>query len=257
MHRLFPVILLAACGGEGTWTLTTWGEDYIEVGIPAEDFADGCSVTYSEFLVTFSGRALVDGNGDVAGEVSGAQVYDLVPAGPHEMGATEVRADHYDRVDATIAPSAGATGGNVTEAQVAALVAAQGSIRAVGTVTCGADTVAFDWVFDTDTTYACEPEDLTIPAGGDDATELTIHGDHLFYDGLEDPDAVVRGEAVVAADADADDVVTLAELSAVSVAALGYDVGRYSDVTDLAAFVEFLSRTLGHVDGEGHCQVDL
>jgi hypothetical protein len=34
-------------------------------------------------------------------------------------------------------------------------------------------------------------------------------------------------------------------------------VGQYSDVTTLADFVGFLTQTLGHVDGEGHCQVDL
>lgn len=115
----------------------------------------------------------------------------------------------------------------------------------------------FDWSFDTDTTYNCEPEDLTIPAGGEDGTELTIHGDHLFYDGLENPDAEVRGAAIADADADADGVVTQAELDLVQVATLGYEVGQYSEVTTLGDFVSFLTRTLGHVDGEGHCQVDL
>jgi hypothetical protein len=41
------------------------------------------------------------------------------------------------------------------------------------------------------------------------------------------------------------------------VAELGYDVGSQSQVTEMWAFVTFLTRTLGHVDGEGHCQLDL
>ena len=68
---------------------------------------------------------------------------------------------------------------------------------------------------------------------------------------------MVRGQAIADADADADGVVTLAELEAVPVATLGYQVGQYSEVTNLAQFVGFLTQTLGHVDGEGHCQVDL
>ncbi|MCK6528291.1 hypothetical protein L6R50_12280 [Myxococcota bacterium] len=58
-------------------------------------------------------------------------------------------------------------------------------------------------------------------------------------------------------DFDADGEVTMRELSQVQVAPTGYDVGQYAEVTDLGAFVAFLTRTLGHIDGEGHCQVDL
>lgn len=96
-----------------------------------------------------------------------------------------------------------------------------------------------------------------MPAGGEAGTELTIHGDHLFYDGLEDPDAGLQGQPIVAADADGNGVITQDELAAVDVAGLGYSVGQHSEVTDLDAFITFLTRTLGHVDGEGHCQVDL
>jgi hypothetical protein len=78
---------------------------------------------------------------------------------------------------------------------------------------------------------------------------LAIHGDHLFYDGLENPDAVVRGVAIAEADADADGTVTLDELDAVHVAGLGYEVGQYSDVTTLGEFVTFLTRTLGQPRG--------
>jgi hypothetical protein len=129
------------------------------------------------------------------------------------------------------------------------------SVHAVGAITCEGQAVDFDWAFSTDTLYLCEPEDLTIPAGGEGVTELTVHGDHLFYDALEDPDAELRGRALVEADADLDGAVTLDELAMVPVAELGYRVGSRSEVTDLGAFVAALTRTLGHVDGEGHCQI--
>lgn len=232
---------LLACG-QGTWTATTWGEDYIEVGIPAADFADGCEAVYDTFTVQLSDVALLDGDGEVAGSVAGSVAggaFEMTAPGPQDIGSVDVPATHYDTARFRVSPSDGP------------------SVHAIGALTCGADTVTFDWEFDTDTTYLCEPADLTIAAGGEGLTQLTVHGDHLFYDGLEAEDAQVRGRAIVDADADADGVVTQAELAAVAVAPLGYTVGQYSEVTDLGAFVAHLTRTLGHVDGEGHCQVDL
>ncbi len=227
------------CAGEGDWVLSTWGEDYIEVGIPSTAFDDGCAVVFDRFEVVDLELALLDGDGAVVGEIPGTFAVDMTHTGPHELGVTAVPATHYDAVTWRIAPS--------DEHAV--------SVSVEGELSCGETSVGFAWDFDTDTTYHCEPEDLTIPAGGTDETELTVHGDHLFYDSLEDPDAALRGQAIVDADVDADGVISEAELEAVSVAALGYDVGSRAEVEDLYAFIGFLTRTLGHVDGEGHCQV--
>lgn len=236
-HWTALLLLTSACGS-GTWRVETWGEDYIEQGIPAEDFADGCSATFDGFAVQIGTSSVRDGNGAALGEVSGGR-FELTNPGPQEVGSVSVPARFYDTARFIIGPNGGS------------------SIEAKGSVTCGADTVTFDWTFDTNTTYDCAPEGLTVPAGGTAKTEFTVHGDHFFYDGLDNPDAEVRGQAIVDADADDDGVVTFAELQAVDVASLGYSVGPYSDVRDLGAFITFLTRTLGHVDGEGHCQVDL
>ncbi|MCB9778558.1 MAG: hypothetical protein H6742_08360 [Alphaproteobacteria bacterium] len=233
MITLLP--LFVACGG-GTWVVDTWGEDYIETGIPADTFEDGCSVVFTTFEVEIAQADLIDGDDEVAGSVPTGR-FDLVEPGPQVVGETVVTAKHYDTARFAIAPVDG------------------DSVRVAGALTCGAASVDFDWSFDASTTYECEPAELTVPAGGEAGTQLTVHGDHLFYDGLENDDAVVRGQAIVDADGDADGVVTLAELQAVDVAPLGYSVGQFSEVTDLGAFVEHLSRTIGHVDGEGHCAV--
>lgn len=235
----FISLLFAGCGGEGTWVLETWGEEYIETGIPAADFADGCMAVFDRFEVVDSELALLDGDGAVVGELSGSFFLDMTQPGPVELGSVEVPATHYDAVTWRIGPSD----------------EEPSSVSVEGGITCGERGASFAWDFGTDTTYHCEPEDLTIPAGGEDETQLTVHGDHLFYDSLEDPDAMLRGQAIVDADADADGEVTRAELEAVSVAELGYDVGSRAEVQDLYAFIAFLTRTLGHVDGEGHCQV--
>lgn len=248
---------LSACGaGDGEWVVETWGEEYIEQGLPSEIFDDGCSVVYDTFLVSMGHRALIDGSGTEVGDLGPAQVFDLVVPGPVPMGAVAVPADHYSSVSLVIAPDPDATAGSATDAQTAEIVAADASVLVDGELTCGTRAVHFRWAFDASTTYDCEPTDLTIPAGGADGTQITIHGDHLFYDGLENADAVVRGQAVVDADGDGDGEVTLAELDAVSIPALGYDVGEYSDVLTLRAFVSHLTRTIGHIDGEGECRVD-
>lgn len=249
------LLALGGCTGTGTWMVETWGEEYIEEGIPAAEFADGGSVMYTEFLVVISGVALVDGDGEVVAEGGDPAVFDVTAAGPHPVTEADVPATHYDRVDFTVAPASGAVAGNASDDQVAAMNDGGWSVSATGTAAIGGDIYAFEWDFDSDTTYACEP-DLTLPADGEGSTQLTIHGDHLFYDDLEDPDAEVRLQTLVDADADADGVLTRAELEAVDIASTGYGVGQQSQVTDLWGYVEHLTRTLGHIDGEGHCQVD-
>jgi hypothetical protein len=229
---------LAACGGTGDWVVETWGEDYIEQEIPADVFEDGCSVVYDRFEVAVSDVALLDGDGEVAGSVQAGR-FEMTEAGPQPIGSVAVPATYYSTARFVVSATDGA------------------SIGVAGTLTCGGASKTFDWSFTTATTYLCEPEDLTIPAGGVASTQLTIHGDHLFYDGLENPDALVRGQAIFDADGDEDGVITQDELAAVSVATLGYAVGQHSEVSTLADFVSFLTQTLGHVDGEGHCQVDL
>lgn len=54
---------LSACsagGGTGDVAVETWGEAYIEQGIPASEVEDGGSVTYSKFLIAVSAVTLGD-----------------------------------------------------------------------------------------------------------------------------------------------------------------------------------------------------
>src|SRR5262245_58176700 len=178
--RTFVACLaLAGCAGEGTWTVETWGEEYIEREIPADVFEDGCSVDYAEFVVSIASLELVDGDGAVVGDLGGAKVYDLTVPGPSAMGEATVPADHYSSVRLVIEP-ADADPGTASAAQVAALADAGASVLVDGTLTCPGGSAHLRWTFDERTTYACEPPDLTIPAEGEDGTQITIHGDHLF-----------------------------------------------------------------------------
>ena len=64
MNRLLCLsLLLAACGTPGPWATEIYGEDFLEQGIPAEAFDDGCSASFDTFLVSVTERALLDGAG--------------------------------------------------------------------------------------------------------------------------------------------------------------------------------------------------
>lgn len=234
---LFAALPMFAGCASGEWVVTTWGEEYIEDGIPAAEFVDGCEATYDVFEVEFTSASLLTVTEELVVDVPPARI-DLTDAGPHELGVFQVRADTYERVYYEIGPAGGS------------------AVRAAGTLTCAGQSVSFDWSFEESSRYRCLPLEVTVPSNDRAVTELTIHGDHLFFDDLDEDGGDLRGEAIVAADADADGVVTLAELESVDVASAGYGVSTYTDVTNLADFVDRLVLGVGHVDGEGHCFVD-
>jgi hypothetical protein len=236
---LLSIAALTGCAS-GDWAVSAWGEEYIEEGIPAEEFVDSCSASFERFSVEFAEASLRTPEEEIVGEVPVGR-FELTEPGPQDLGAVSVTPGTYDRVYYSI--------GSETE----------DSVQTAGTVTCGEDSVAFDWSFNPSVRYRCladAPLEVVVPEGGEVATQITIHGDHLFYDSLAGEGEELRGQAIVDADADADGVVTLAELEAVSVEALGYPVGTHTEITHLADFIAQLVSGVGHVDGEGHCYVD-
>ncbi len=132
--------------------------------------------------------------------------------------------------------------------------------------TKGGVTKKYTWGFKTATSYRqCkarvggkEVEGLVVTNGGTDNPQITIHGDHLYYDDLQDPDSKVRFDNIAAADGDNDGIITLEELSRVELAKIPKEKGPYGTgsargINDLEAFHTALSRTVGHWRGEGEC----
>ena len=126
----------------------------------------------------------------------------------------------------------------------------------------------FHWGFRTATQYkgCAQPaesgqalEGIVVTRGGNDTSELTTHGDHLFYDRLmASPDPAVqtslRFDEKAAADADGDGEITLEELAAARLDVRLYDPSGL-DAPTLGAFVTSLTRTVGHFRGEGECSI--
>lgn len=216
--------------GEGTLRVTIYGEPFIEEGIPAEEVVDGWAVDFSSFEVDVS-EVAADGTA-----VSGAETWQLAmnTGGEGQLfGSATVPAGTVETLDYRI-----------TRAHV------------VGTATRDTDTLTFDWTFDTDTRYVgCETEQA-LAKGGEATSEMTIHADHLLYDDLVSGDPELRFDIIAGADADGDGEVTQAELAAVDITGEdNYQVGD-APITDLWAYLEAQTRTLGHIDGEGHCDTE-
>jgi hypothetical protein len=223
------IALAAACGddfADGDLSISVYGEDFIEVGIPAGEMVDGWAVTFDRFDVDI---------GEIeAGElmVDEYQVIDLAAASGGEgtlLGSATVAGGGYDDVSYRIR-----------------------RVEVDGSATLDDVTKTFSWVFDVPTTYAgCEG--TAVVDGAPARLELTIHGDHLFYDDLVSSEPNVAFDLVAAADADNDGAITEAELAAIDITGQErYQVGNF-DVEDLWGFIDQQVSTLGHIDGEGHC----
>ncbi|MBE7449548.1 MAG: hypothetical protein HS111_11825 [Kofleriaceae bacterium] len=253
---------LVACGGAepGTLEVTVYGEDFIEVGIPASEVVDGWSVTFDRFLVSIGGATAQAGHGADELSAPGYRIFDLAqPSGGtgYLLATLDAPAGTYDHFGYVIRPDASATAGNASAADVDALKAAGHSVRVVGTATRGAETIEFDWGFALTIVHShCE---VAHTVDGDTVTiEATIHGDHLLYDDAVAAEPDLAFDLIADADgADGstpDGRVTPAELAAQDITGQErYQVGSL-DIDDLWGFISHQVGTLGHVDGEGHCE---
>ncbi len=219
------VLVANACSpGEGELEVRTYGEEFIEQGIPADMMSDGWAIEFSRFEVTLR---------DIS--IAGAALPDPAPidlvepsAGEGQLiGRVAVRAGDHDDLEFTL----------VT-------LSLDGSASKAGV------TKTFAWEFDVDLQFgACETT-TTVAADGLGSVEITIHADHLFYDSLVAEAPALRFDAIAAADGDADGVITRDELAATDIGA--YDPGNLP-IDDLWAFLVAQAATTAHVDGEGHC----
>ena len=270
---------LAACSsstgssdadGQGTVAFTTFGEDYIIQEIPAADVEDGFTVKYDKFLVVLADITVQDGaTGPIAAKMTEQKIFDMHTAGERPVITfPNIPGKPYTHVSYRIGPATAAAtlGANTTDADKTIMTTNGYSTYVEGTVSKDAVSKKFKWGFKLNTLYdRCEgeiagkkTEGVVVTNGGTDTVQLTIHGDHLWYDDLQAAEAKVRGQNIVAADKNNDGEVTLDELAAVKLIDIPqgqgtYGTGSAAGINDLRAFVEALSRTVGHYRGEGEC----
>lgn len=262
------------CGsgnGTGNVTVSLWGEDFIREMIPpatatSAGFENGWTLRYTKFLVNVGNVRMATGAGAVGGTLAAFKVYDLHTfAGPTVIGRFNgVEAVRYDDVSYAIAPAdATSTAGNATAADLALMQSNRYTLYVEGTASkTGVPDVRIRWGFGGHTDFtachdAANQAGLAVPTSGTAPLQLTIHGDHLYYDDLENPEARTRFDAIAAADRDGDREVTLDELAMVQLTSLPmtqYGSGPVPNIRTLRDFVTYLTSTVGHFNGEGHCQ---
>ena len=262
--------------GQGTVAFTTWGEEYIEQEIPPTSaegkviIQDGWTIRYSKFLVVLSEVQVAEEDAAPVASLAAPILFDMHTPGVKAVTSfANLPGKPYAHVSYAIAPATPAVtlGTGATEADKAEMVTNGYSVFVDGVATKASISKKFTWGFKTNTLYErCkgelagkETEGVVVTNGGTDEVQLTIHGDHFFYDDLQSSLAKVRFDNIAAADANADGAVTLEELAAVDLAdtkkitAGPYGTGSAAGINDLRAFVEALSRTVGHYRGEGEC----
>lgn len=275
--------LIVACSsdptaaGSGNEKISTWGEEYIEQGIPAapgpdddSGFTDGWSVKYTKFLVSFHDVTVADAAGKVVAKMEKGRLVDNVRPGVKDLiSFPSLEAKAYSKFSYAIRPPTSETEivGGADAADLAMMVQSGYSLYVEGTATKAAVTKSFKWGFKTQTAYTdCHSAEengistvgVVITNNQTDETQLTTHGDHLFYDRLQSGDdakkTLLRFEEKAASDSDNDGVVTLPELCAKNIDPAVYNPSGLPGAT-IGDFVISLARTVGHFRGEGECTV--
>lgn len=259
--------------GKGRVIVTTWGERFVEDGLPSDVFPkDSWSVKYSMFLVVYHSVTIADEANNVVAKLDHPLVFDLTKkatGNPKTLLTAELEAKPWPEVSYQVGPiSLDATAGDLaSDADVSLLGTEQASVHVEGTATSPTGAIkTFNWSFSSATLFeGChgeqdgkEVEGVLVSNGGTQVVELTVHGDHLFYDDLQSEEAVPRFQALADADANNDGEVTLAELDRVPLYAIPIDKGTYGtgalgNVNTLGDYERTLSRTIGHYRGEGWC----
>lgn len=121
-----------------------------------------------------------------------------------------------------------------------------------------------------ETSYGpCEADEVpgfAVTSGGSSTVSMTLHGDHLFFNGFPEGDegGVMRlAQWLADCDLDLDGTVTAAELQAIAPAQLPELDERFqlggSPITPLDTMFTYFRaqlKTQGHFQGEGECPVD-
>lgn len=269
---LILVPFLAACTGSGSVAFTTYGEDFIEKEIPAkpddpDGVEDGWTITFSKFLVSIGEITVADHEGEAVARQTTAKLFDLKKPGPVPVERFEnLPAEEFTRVSFAISPVRTATEAATASAEDLVLMRnGKYSVYVEGEAVKGAEKKTFKWGFPVDTVYEECTSDfgkgVTVPDGGELTAQLTMHGDHLFFDDLQSEDAVMRFDAIAAADVGEaggapDGEVTLEELAKIDLTELPanqYGTGGAGHVRTLKDFITAQVRSIGHFRGEGEC----
>lgn len=158
---------------------------------------------------------------------------------------------------------------SVPQADFDRMVAEGCSYLIRGEATSGARTIDFDLCLDAEAAYECsstEGMEGIVVSAGSTTTFLTVHGDHMFFNGFpggEEGTVVRRGSWLALVDdaTGADGTIARADLEATPISVLpsseynlaGAPTVEGAAITTLALYARAQLSTQGHLNGEGEC----
>jgi hypothetical protein len=260
----------------GDLVVSLQAEDTIAEGLAAgtgdEQITDGWAITYTKFIVAL-GHVHVQQAGGAVNEVEMDTLADLrsvSSAGRPVQTLTALPTGRYTfEYDTPIASADMTRDASVSAADQARMVAEGCTYLIQGTATREARSIAFDFCLAAETVLECSAmegaEGIVINSGSNSAA-MTLHGDHLWFNGFPDGDegVVLRRAGWLALVDDRtgmDGMLTNADLTATPVTVL--DPTLYSltgapsvdgmPITNLLQYARAQVTTQGHLNGEGEC----
>ncbi|MCA9581212.1 MAG: hypothetical protein KC416_05420 [Myxococcales bacterium] len=278
--------MLAGCddtpgsGAQGTVVVLLEAEESIAEGlVPGEELentVDGWTVTFDKYLVAIGPVHLAQGTAREV-ESEDVRVVDLAKLGPAGVELTRfsgVDTGTWDRFTYDTPHAADAVpDDDVSMDDYDAMVDGDWTYLIEGEASDGTNTVAFRFGVPAETTYGpCEAEEgspgVTVVEMGQTTVSVTIHGDHLFFNGFPSGAEIVERRAQWLWDADqlgnADGMVDADELKGISGSDLAtlfpltgdvqyFLAGSPVPIEDAWDFVRGQMHTVGHFQGEGEC----
>lgn len=282
MKQLLALALLTllGCGdaSRGTLRVMANGEAAAVQGYPVTidgdtiALEDDFTIAFEHVYVGLSELRLETAEGDSANVVVEPVVIDLA-RGPAQMWEVEVPAQRWDRVSyRTHVPGHDdRIIGDVSFNAVHAMLVAQYATYVLGTATQSGETYTFAFGFPAVQQSRCEngdgTEGIVVRTGAVTEAEVTIHLDHIFFDSLASNTPAMRFEPFAAASFSNDVVNAFLTQPITDVRdrngdpimsggnVVVYDPGPFAlSPMTVEQFVLAAGRTMGHWNGEGHCE---
>lgn len=280
-RRLVPLacaLVLASCttpgdGATGGLVFEVVGAEIAERGVLAHETADGWALAFDSIVVSVGEVAVADVEKRTVGRRVGAGLFDLARSSADSrivLSVDGVLPGSYPNVMWALSPPAPTWPlyDELTPSVRDELTRGGAFLWIRGRALLGPVTKTFSWAFDGEARFEeCEGLVDGVPTRGVRVepnaaiwTRLTLRIDRVFRDDLVAPEARIRFAALAAADRNADDTITRAEMRDVTLDEARAQGGRFgtgqsaSVVRTLDDFVAAQARRVGGFRGDGWCE---
>jgi hypothetical protein len=250
-------LFLSGCG-TGTWVAEIGGNDLAVNGLSSAVFSDGCSLTIDAMPWVVHEVSVRNASGYIYGlSTISNTVFDTANPNSSTIWTTDLAALLYTQQDIKVAPGIATVLDDGMETTLGKeFDSNNGSLGLYGTLSCGDNSVGLRWVFSNSITFYCGTK-LKLAADTESVTRFEVDPSQWFRQSALGAEAgSILGKAVVNADLDGNGLVSLYELSEISLSSLpDYEDDPLDRVETLYQHIETNSQRLLQVNGTV-CDVD-